>query len=48
MEWQLIGLQCERGEAVKILKTRMEWVLAFLEQDIGLEHFHRGKRGRGG
>lgn len=42
---ELIGLQCERGEAFEILEARVEWVLAFLQQDIRLQRFHRGKRG---
>lgn len=45
---ELIGLQSERCEAVEILEARVEWVLAFLQQDVGLQRFHRGKRGQGG
>lgn len=33
---ELIGLQCERGEAFEILEASVEWVLAFLQQDIRL------------
>jgi hypothetical protein len=41
------GLQCKRGEAVEILEARVERILAFLQQDKGLRHFHQGKRGGG-
>ena len=40
----MIGLQCERGEAVEILETRVEGILALLQKDVGLRCYHRSSK----